>query len=191
MGTNLVDLTSEFATSDDIASPVAIFRTRTPWIAPEAFLHVVYGPAPPELIDEVNRRLLLPKSLVDQLRVNNGAILFGGALTMFGAVGSRQLLNRADPYSLPPFSLEEENLSARLPEDVIVIGCYETDGSQVVLRRDNGIVRCDKPDGQPLAFWTTIDEWLRSEYERLRQYFNREGRLLNEEHKPSPPEIVQ
>jgi len=47
MSIDLLNLISDFLPLDDRENSIASLRTLVPWVAPEAFLNIIYKPAPP------------------------------------------------------------------------------------------------------------------------------------------------
>jgi len=93
MSIDLLSLISRFRPFDDRENANASFRTRVPWVAPEAYLNIIYKPAPPKLLSEIAGKLSFPLSVIDFLRQHNGAMLFSGSLSLFGVVEPGRLLN--------------------------------------------------------------------------------------------------
>jgi hypothetical protein len=104
MSIDLLSVVSSSRRFDDQENVNASFRTRVPWVAPQAYLHIVYKPAPAKLLSEVAERWAFPSVVVDFLSRQNGAMLFSGSLNLYGVVEPTRLLNREDPFSLPPFN---------------------------------------------------------------------------------------
>jgi hypothetical protein len=188
MTIRLLDLLSQFREANDHESENAYFRTRVPWVAPLAYLNIVYKPAPQEVLNDAIRRLSIPRVFSEFLAVQNGAILFSGALSIYGAVRPSQLLNRSDPFSLPPFSLDDHNEVSSLPhaDSFFTIGRYGFDGTRVCIHRGPLGVHLFEKGGTELTAmetptWKGLDEWLTSEVSRLSVLFDSDGhRLVNE-----------
>lgn len=186
---DLLSLVSKFRRFDDHENANASFRTRVPWIGPEAYLHIVYKPALPKLLSEAAERWSFPAEIFDFLKHQNGAMLFSGSLNLYGVVDPERLLNREDRFSLPPFNLERENTSWKFhPERLLVIAGYRLDGSRVCIdRTDRRIHIFQKGQRIPLASWATFEEWLLSEVERLTDLFDESGRRTSPEAQTGPP----
>src|ERR1700730_7464063 len=121
MSIDLLSLVSRFRPFDDRDNANASFRTRVPWVAPEAYLNIVYRPAPEKLLFETAERWSFPPSVVDFLRRQNGAMLFSGSLNLYGVVEPGRALNRREPFSLPAFNIEPENKSWALHPDRLLV----------------------------------------------------------------------
>src|SRR5438105_465333 len=104
---NVLDLVSSFRNCDDREGDFAHFRTRVPWVAPAAYLNIVFKPAPLNVLESVALALVAPPDVIEFLKMQNGAILFSGALNVFGVVSPGQLLNRKDNFGLPPFDIKD------------------------------------------------------------------------------------
>lgn len=91
----------------------------------EAYLHIVFKPAPSELLAEAEERWSFPRVVVDFLSKQNGAILFLQSLSLFSVFEPTGSSNRQDGFSLPPFKIERENQSRRFRSDrLLVVGGY-------------------------------------------------------------------
>jgi len=133
----------------------------------------------------------MPPPLVDVLAQHNGAMLFSDALSLYGVVRQGQMLNRSDPFSLPPYNIESENRSWPPPDRdrFLKIGGYGFDGSGVCIDRDYlRVVVFRRREKLPFRSWPSLDAWLTSEINRLSDLFDATGRRLVEESEtlPSP-----
>src|ERR1700679_2382675 len=90
-------------------SGTAFFFNHAPWIAPKAYLHVVFRGASPSALSEVGDLMDLPQSWKEILSIHNGAILYSGAMSVYGAHASGAVLNRSDLFEQLPFSIVGEN----------------------------------------------------------------------------------
>lgn len=185
MSLRVLELLSEFDAKDDREGKFASFRTHVPWVAPEAYLNIVFGPAPREILTSAVRRLKIPRVFVDFLAWQNGAILFSGALHIYGVHGANQYLDRSDVFARLPFNIDDENASCGFcdPDRLLAVGGYGFDGSLVCIdRRDLGVGLFKKNDTllrpAPTVVWEGLDHWLRSEINRLSILFDRQGHLL-------------
>lgn len=190
MSIDLLSLISQFRPFDDRENATASFRTRVPWVAPEAYLNIVYKPAPAALLSEVAERWSFPSAMVDFLKRQNGAMLFAGSLNLYGVVEPGQLLNREDRFSLPPFNIEQENKSwAFHPDRLLVVGGYRFDGSRACIdRRDGQIHVFQKGQKVPAVSWASFDSWLVGEVSRLQILFDEEGKRIGPEFETGPPQ---
>jgi hypothetical protein len=190
MAIDLLKSVASFDIRGDRETSIAFFRTHVPWVGSAAYLHVVYKPAPKDLVLAVAEKLRMPETFVQFLYLQNGADLFAGALSIFGAVPAGQLLNRTDPFSLPPFSIENEN-SGRVSFDrdrFLAVGGYGFDASTVCIDRENGLISLFPPDlGTPSFSWPNFEDWISSEIARLFVLFDRSGKRLVEGRATLPP----
>jgi hypothetical protein len=191
MAANLINLLSRFRNADDRENENAHFRTRLPWVAPLAYLNIVFKPAPKDVLESANQRLAIPPEFTTFLAAQNGAILFSGALTIYGAVRPGQLLNRSDPFSLPAFSLDDHNPIASRSERFLAVGAYGFDRTQVCLDRHKpgvwlfrGEETIPERDAPPVA--KGFDEWLGDEVSRLSMLFDPGGHRLVSEIETAP-----
>jgi hypothetical protein len=190
MSIDLLHLVSGFRRFDDQENANASFRTRVPWVAPEAFLNIVYRPAAARLLSEVADRWSFPSVVVDFLRRQNGAMLFSGALNLYGVVESGRLLNRADRFSLPPFDIERENKSWKFDsERLLVVGGYRFDGSRTCIDRMDGQIHVFRKGQRiPAVSWANFDCWLLGEIGRLCALFDEDGKRIGPESETGPPQ---
>lgn len=185
MTINLLHALSGFKSSTDRDGETAFFMTHVPWIAPEAYFHIIFKPAPSAALTDLSSRLRMPESLVALLRTQNGADLFSGAVGIHGIHGPGQLLNRRHPFARLPFNIESENQDWP-PFDrdrFLSFGGYGFDGSRVCIDRNDSTVHVLKRDVQTLSenssySWSSVESWLQSEIARLSVLFDKNGRIL-------------
>ena len=181
MATDLFRALSDFQPFEDRETANAFFRRHVPELGSAAYLHVIYKPVDQHLLDETGKRLKIPEAFLNFLKRQNGASLFSNTLHIFGVVPKGQMVNRTDPFSLPPFNLEKENshLSAIDQERFLAFGGYGFDGSTLCIDRSSNQVQLfPRDDSRVLVGWPEFEEWIGSEIERLRGMFSTDGRLL-------------
>ena len=190
MSIDLLSLISSFRRFDDRENANASFRTRVPWVAPEAYLNIIYKPAPAKLLSEIAEKCSFPSVVVDFLRHQNGAMLFSGSLNLYGVVEPGRLLNREDRFSLPPFNIERENKTWLFhPDRLLVVGGYRLDGSRACIDRSDGQVHVfQKGQRIPAVSWAAFDSWLLGEIARLRVLFDDNGKRTGPESETGPPQ---
>lgn len=182
-------------------SQMAVFLTHRPWAAPEAYLHVVFKPAAAEVLAQFEREWRAPRELVETLRLNNGAHLFAGSLSVFGVVRAGQLLNRSNRYELPPFNIERENGEWMRGGRFLAVGAYRLDGSRACISRENGEVvvfpkahharpQSKETNASTGVRFGSLEEWLRAEIERYRCLYDEAGRLVGLPELTGPPRSV-
>lgn len=183
MAEKLINLLSKFRPRDDRESETAFFLTSVPWVAPQAYLNIIFKAAPANALKISAEGLELPESFCELLRIQNGAILFSGALSIYGVHRRGQLLNRSDTFSRLPFNIEPENLNwpCRDPDRLVAIGGYGFDGSRVCVDKRSLRIELCKRDADRASSgfsWKSIDEWIFSEITRLSMLFDEHGKLL-------------
>jgi hypothetical protein len=180
MRIDILGLISHFQALDDCENSNASYRTRVPWVRPEAYLNIVFKPAPSELLSEVAEQLRFPPAETELLRIQNGAILFSGALSLYGVVERGRLLNRTESMSLPPFNIEKENAAWHFHrERLLVVGRYRIDGSRACLDRIDGKLHVfEKAARIPRTTWPSLEAWIISEISRFSLLFDPDGRTL-------------
>jgi len=190
MSVDLLSLISNFRQFDDQENANAFFRTRVPWVASEAYLNIIYKPAPTKVLSVVAEMWSFPAVVVDFLRHQNGAMLFSGSLNLYGVVEPGRLLNRKDRFSLPPFDIERENKSWLFhPDRLLVVGGYSFDGSRACIDRSDGQIHVfPKRQRIPAVSWGGFDSWLVGEIARLSLLFDADGKRIRPESETKPPQ---
>jgi hypothetical protein len=184
----------KFRPNNDRESETAHFLTHVPWAGSEAYLNIIFKPAPREVLQEVTLRLRIPDPIVTFLSKHNGAILFSGALSIDGVVRRGTLLNRSDSFSLPPYNIEVESEHCPPPdrERWLKFAGYGFDGSGVCI--DRGTLQIDvfHPGKKEAYFsWPNFDHWLEMEITRLLMFFDARGKKLVDGHRTLPGQSVQ
>jgi hypothetical protein len=194
MAIELLRLLAQFENVSDRESDTAYFRTHVPSVAPLAYLHIIFKPAPEDVLADAARRLRMPRPLIEFLAAQNGAILFSDALSVGGVHRVGQLLDREDPFLCQPYNTElsNRNWPPYDPERFLAIGSYSFDGSTVCIdRRDQRIYLFERGDETllptPLCSWQDLDQWITSEITRLSVLFDRRGKALVKEFQTLPP----
>lgn len=190
---DLLKLVSVFQGVKNRESDAAFFQTQVPWVASEAYLNIIFKPAPPDILSETGARMRIPAPVLELLAQHNGAILLSGALSLWGVVRKGQLLNQSDRFSLPPFNIESENRSWPPPdrERFLKIGGYGFDGSGVCIDRHNlNVAVFRRNEQKPYCSWKTLDNWLNDEIRRLVTLFDVSGKRLVDEVMTLPSPVV-
>jgi hypothetical protein len=183
MTLELLPLISAFVPSEDFETGIAFYRTKVPWIAPYAYLHIVYKPARFDALAHAIETLNIPSPVVEFLKVQNGARLFSGSLNIFGMTPPGQLLDRKNPYSLLPFDIYRmaTELAGFDRKRFLSIGQYGFDGSKVCIDRiDASIKLFPKGSDTPVHSWPDLGEWIRTEIARITLLFDCSGHMLHE-----------
>ena len=161
-------------------SDSASFYNHAPWVAPLAYLHILFKPAPKLALEENIQVLRMPESWASFLAVQNGAILFSNALSIDGVVLEGTLVNRRDPFATQPYSLVDSNRSwdRKDRESGLVIGSYGYDGTLAVLdRADGSVFAVDRKSHRVLKIWSGANEWLTDELDRIAKLYDPKGKL--------------
>ena len=180
--TDLLKLLSKFENVNNQENDVAYYRTHVPWEAPLAYLNIIYKPADPTTLESVSDEMRIPKPWKEFLATTNGAVLFSSYLYVFGVVDPRQLLDRSDPFRLPPMNLEKLSRGLTLDrQQYLQIGSYGQDGSLVCLdRQRNTVAALHKGSKTAYASWPSSEEWLNLEVKRIADLFDSRGKLLTD-----------
>ena len=119
-------------------------------------------------------------------------MLFAGSLNLYGVVEAGRLLNREDPFSLPPFNIEQENKSWSFhPGRLLVVGGYRFDGSRACIDRSDGQIHVFKKGQRiPAVSWGSLDSWLMGEIARLGLLFDDDGKRTGPESETGPPPVA-
>ena len=155
---------------------------KLPW-ARHAYLHTIYRPADPLVVHVVASDLQFPRSLVAHFATCNGGTLFHASVTcigihLFGCVPERRTIVRDPEAPDEPLDIRTPNLLA--PPDFVVFGSYGYDLSRLMVNRQDETVRCSvgKDMSRIRCEWSSIDECLESEIERLGALFSKDGEAL-------------
>lgn len=162
-------------------SDTAFFYNSAPWIAPKAYLHIVFRGASTDALDEVGRgQMRLPQSWLDTLTRQNGASLFSGAMDIYGLHSPGTLLNRSNIFEPLPFNVQSEARSwpVKPVERYVRIGGYGYDGTGAVLDRESGaVLAIPRKSETILQKWPDADAWINVEVTRLATLFDSEGKI--------------
>jgi hypothetical protein len=163
---------------------------KLPHVGGHAYLHVIFPPRPDEEISDllVASGLDVPQSVLSFLREINGAILFQGALSLYGLRGE---ISR-DPELRKPFDLIEANTLMR-PKGAsagdFFIGGYNEDASRVYLKADGTkVYRRDRKSVGDLAQWPSLENFILNEISRLSLLFDSDG-MRNGDASTLPPSL--
>ena len=189
MSIDLLSLISQFRPADDRENANACFMTRVPWVALEAYLNIVYKPAPAGLLSEVAEKWAFPSVVVDFLSRQNGAMLFSGALNLYGVVEPGRLsTGRID------FLCHRSILSGKTnPGRSIQIACSWSEVTSSTDRAHASTVRMGRftsfRRGRiPRISWASFDSWLLGETRRLLFLFDEDGKRIGPDSDTGPPQ---
>jgi hypothetical protein len=176
----LKQILEEYGWTLERESGTAYFYNFAPWIAPNAYLHIVFKGANKHSLEVVGDEIQLPQGWRDTLATQNGAILYSGAISFFGVNFPTALMSRADVFEGPPFSIVDENRNwpSKEPDRYVSIGGYGYDGTRAVLdRRDGDVFAMPRKTDSVLRRWPDADTWVRQELDRLTKLFDRDGKI--------------
>jgi hypothetical protein len=154
-----------------------------PHKAPQAYLHILFPAATRELMGQARDKLSAAAAFEQYtvfLSEYNGGNFFLGSLALNGI--RRGPISRS-AEDRQPFDLVELNSFERpknAPLGILYIGSYNWDGSLIGIEPDGTILVCRKSDATPLARWPSLSEMLSNEIVRLGEFFDSEGRVIDE-----------
>jgi hypothetical protein len=193
---NLLLAVREFGLVGELETEHAFLVKHVPAIAPEAYLHVILKPVSEALLIRAKINLDLPSSVLDFLRVQNGAILFSGALNIFGLCDST-LLERDRRYFVVPYDLHTANQDWPPPDGrrFLAIASYGFDGSTVCIDRvDQQLYLFRRGtsnlEGTHTIKWRSVEAWLANEVKRLSTLFGVDGSCMFSESLTVPSSVA-
>jgi hypothetical protein len=181
MTLDLLNLLAKFRANENVETPIAHFLTKTPWVAPEAYLHIVYKAASRSLVDQVASELRFPSAMREFYDLWNGGWFFNGGFSIYGCVEEGMLLDRSNRFALPPFNIRDLNFSIRgVSGNLVAVGTYRYDGSVVCVHRETGQTVCFVGTSirEERMRWNSLEQWIHQEIERIGFLFDENGRLL-------------
>jgi hypothetical protein len=186
-------LLSKFHSCNDVESETAFFKTHVPWVAPLAYLNIIFKPVAPALLRVTGERLRIPQVLLLFLKSYNGASLFSDDVNIYGVHRPGQLSDPDNVYLALPFDIEAENQSwpSHDPERFFPFGGYSWDGSRVCIDRTDNKVHMFRRgrsglQSQSEMQWLSFEEWLTTEIARLSFLFDESGKRLVDQSKTVP-----
>jgi hypothetical protein len=170
-----------FADVEDLKHDGVFFKTNVPWVAPKAYLHILFPPAAPDLIAKRKAQLNIPDPIAEFYQAFNGVSLFSGTLVIFGLLPDTYLLNRDDWRCRLPFNLEIETRRWRRRfqnQKLFCFGSYGYDGSPICLSQETLSVTVFEASNPDIvrSSWDTFDSFFEAEVERLCAFFDEQGR---------------
>jgi len=146
------------------------------------YLHAINKPTDKLIRDEVAAELHFPQTLVTHFDECNGGSLYCASATciginLFGCTPRQSKLNRKLDDDWPPIDIRRSN---RPGTHYIIFASYGFDASLVLVNRHDQTVRCclGRDLSKTRQEWTSIEEWLGSEIDRLANLFTPEGLCL-------------
>jgi hypothetical protein len=162
---------------------------RAPHVAPEAWLHILFGGLTPVQVDRVQEliRRPLPGEYAQFLLRFNGLSLFSGALSIDGL---RWNYARTGDAAWQPFSVEDPNVLERprgADPTSVFVGGHAADGSLLYMTPpDPRVYRCSRTSPTVLNSWPGLQEMLSAEAARLAALFDAQGRKINANVRTAP-----
>ena len=159
-------------------NPERALLCHTPHVAPRAYFHTVFPGVGEETIQRIEALsgVAIPRAYARLLQGFNGAILFSGAMSLYGIVESfTRNLNVHQPYDLLEYNHLSRPVYAK-PEDFF-IGGMKSDGSLLFLEGDAPTVfRRERGSRDVLNSWVNIDAMLDERMAALEKLFDEHGR---------------
>lgn len=153
-----------------------------PHVAPEAWFHAVFTPISTESVRQLEQQMgiNMPENFSNFLIRANGLRVFSGHLYIRGL---RWNFSRRGDDVWQPFSILTPNLEER-PRNAkkthLFMGGYEPSGSMLYIDINSlNVYRCTHRSAKPLYEWSSFEDMLESEVQRLTTRFDRDGRLLD------------
>jgi hypothetical protein len=180
---NLDSLLSKFENINDFDIEGRHFRTHTPNRAPKAYLNIFYSAINLNKYDYS----IIPSEFSNELSLfyqeYNGGRLFAGSFYIYGFWAPSQLLDRSNFKQSLPYNIVDQNnnfLNIQDKPNLVNIGVYSYDLSEVCLDKNTGMVFCYKEQNilNVRAKWNTFNEWIITEINRLSELFSPKGQLL-------------
>jgi hypothetical protein len=168
----------------------AILIGKAPHIAPEAWLNELYPTLNEvdiaELESELNKKIpIVYKNFL--IEFSNGLSILNATFSLDGLRGN---YDRTTDGSRQPFSLITPNIYERpknAKSNFFFIGGYNWDGSHLYIDTETNFVHyCKRWDATSLYQWSSFDEMLYSEIERIYKLFDEEGKEINEDVTTTP-----
>lgn len=152
-----------------------------PAVAPHAYLFTLYNKLDSGMIAPIQIAMgrTIPTDLRQYLGICNGANYFVNQMAM---MGRRESYARTGSESYQPYCLVSANTDERprlLPDEYIVIGYYQYDGSLLCLSAVSGaVVRYDAEALQLMNSWVGLWIMLSMELERLDSMYDEQGCIM-------------
>jgi hypothetical protein len=161
------------------------FMTHVPSAGPCAYLNIIFAPAIPLVQKEIIDPLQLPDDLRAFYHKYNGADLFLHLVSVYGFLPAVYKFERSDWRKTLPYNLVNSNreYSNNLElSNVILVGSYGYDRSEVYVERETGHVHCSIANDltKTRATWPSFEVWLTEEIARLSDCFDEHGNRLVE-----------
>ena len=155
-------------------------------------LNIIYNPISYNEIKVVEDAICinLPKSIQNFLNTfSNGLSIMGNELEIFGKkhILSRECL-RWQPMDFSVGNIDERPKGA--PVDAVFIGYYGYDCSNIFMLPNGKVHYCARWDATTLHIWSSFEEFLISEIERIYELYNDKGELIVPDYPTSPMHLL-
>ena len=181
---DLIKQLEKFNNIGDCEFSHILYKTHVPSVAPRAYLTVIFKPVPAELRERRMQHLGFPHSLREFYKMYNGAHLFNGTINIFGLLPDTYFLDRANWFEkglpLNVLEINQEYKADLKKRGLVCFADYGSDRSLVCMDKGSESIICfvgEDFENRRMA-WPGLDEWLRTEIQRLSMYFDRSGKLI-------------
>ncbi len=188
MAVDLLRLLAKFKAINDCEFETITYKTHVPSVAPQAYLNVIFKPAPQALREARVRQLRMPGALAEFYAAYNGAGLFVATIRIFGLLPDTYRIERTDWFRkrIPHDILDVHRECSRHLEvrDQLCFADYSYDKSAVCIERGSGQITCyfGEDFARIRQTWPSFEEWITSEIARLSFCHDERGnRLVAEE----------
>jgi hypothetical protein len=180
---SLEKLLGKFKSNKDFEFEGSIFKTHVPWVAPKAYLNIIYRAADEETQKDIINPMHLPVELREFFYRYNGARLLSSSLRIYGFRPKDFVFTRSGWGALATFDLIESNINhfghlAMSP--LLIFGSCGPDVSLIFIERVSEKVFCAEGDNlnKIRKSWKSFNHWLEEELTRLSDCFDKNGRQL-------------
>jgi hypothetical protein len=148
-----------------------------------AYLNTIFEAADADVQREIIDPLKLPSQVRSFYRKYNGAHLFLDSLSVYGffpKVYQLDRLRKTYPYNI--FDTNRQFFSDLSMSEIIIVGSYGFDRSEVFVDKATGSVSCSVGDdlSSIRATWPSFESWLEEEIARFCEFFDESGNQLVE-----------
>lgn len=162
---------------------------KAPHVGSEAYLHAVFPSCPESGLEriEANVGMPLPPALRSFVKLSNGLDVFVGTLSIFG--WRENFKRTVEAVQSQPFSIITPNTIERpqwIEPTHWIFGRYNWDGTAVCLGRGAAVTARAPGTGEIRRTWKSLDDFLKTEAQRLRGLFDDQGREIDEESSTLP-----
>lgn len=163
-----------------------------PFFSKKIWLNRIYNPIDNNKIIEIEKSIgiIIPIPMKSFLtKFSNGLTFMSGVIELYGnrSVSNRSCL-RWQPIDCSMANNDERPINT--PKDAIFIGYYHYDCSQVYMTPDGVVHYCARWDATTLHTWSSLEEFLISEIERIYELYNENGELIIPDCPTSPMHLL-